>query len=123
MDVNEHAQHQLQHLVAQRVLLGWMRDAQQPEDRDTDRRDRGGHRVEPEQVSAVDREARYHDHGCDGRHEHRGGDDGVSGHHGSDFTVPHDDENPSLQPMAKKTPGFETDSLLMLIWRRLSPAD
>lgn len=48
-----------QHLVAQCVLLGGRCDAEQPEDGDTDRGDRCGHRVEPQQVGAVHREARH----------------------------------------------------------------
>lgn len=50
--------HQIQYLISQRVFLGGVRDAKQPEDRDTDHRDRSRHRVEPQQVSAVNREAR-----------------------------------------------------------------
>lgn len=93
------------------MLLRWLCDAQQPEDRHGDRRDGPGHRVEPEQVSAVDREARHQKHRYDGRHEHRGGDDGVSGHHGSDFTVPHGEEKLSLQPRAKKSVQFRNEEL------------
>lgn len=71
------------------MLLGGRRDAEQPEGGDADRGDRTGHRVEPRQVCAVHREAAHERRRDDGRHEHRGGDDGVSGRHGSDFMVPH----------------------------------
>lgn len=71
------------------MLLGGRCDAEQPEDRDTDRSDRSRHRVDPKQVGAVHREALNEHRGQDGRHEHRGGDNGVSGRHSSDFMVPH----------------------------------
>lgn len=111
----------VRHLGAQRELLGGLGEAEQPEDPDTDPRDPGGHRVEPRQVSPVHREAREEDDRYDGGHEHRGGHDGVRGHHGSDFTVPHDEENASGLQMRKKTSNFET--FLVSIWARICPVD
>ena len=84
-----HLQSPSSHLVSQRVPLGGRGDTEQPEDGDIDRGHRSGHRVDPEQVGPVHREAPHQHRGQHGGHEHRGGDDGVSGRHGSDFMVPH----------------------------------
>lgn len=86
-----------QHLISQCVLLGGRCDAKQPEDGDTDGGHRTRHRVQPQQVSAVYREARHEHRRYHSRHEHRGGDDGVSGRHCSDFMVPHYANRPYLQ--------------------------
>lgn len=102
-------------LVPKCVLLGGRCDAEQPENGDTGRGDRTGHRVKPQQVSAVHREARHQHRRYDGRHEHRGGDDGVSGRHGSDFMVPHDEDCPYLQRQAKTTDKIQINYLKMLI--------
>lgn len=97
------------------------REAEQPEERDADRRDRGGHRVEPRQVSPEHREAREEEPRPHGGHEHRGGHDGVGGHHGSDFTVPHDEEDASGLPVTQKTSNFET--FLVSVWVGICPGD